>query len=72
MTRLSRIPAIAGAVLALSGCASLRQSDGLRPAHLERLYFGRNIGDTAFVTDSAWKLFVHDILTPSFPEGSTV
>jgi hypothetical protein len=50
----------------------LRRSDGLKPAHLERLYFGRNIGDTAVVSDSAWNGFVHDILTPAFPEGATI
>jgi hypothetical protein len=45
---------------------------GLRPAHVERLYFGRNIGDTGVVSDSAWASFVRDILTPAFPEGATV
>ena len=57
----------------LMGCASLgRSNGGLRPAHLERLYFGRNIGDTAVVSDSAWGGFVRDVLTPAFPEGATV
>ena len=55
----------------IAGCASLRPGDGLKAAHLERLYFGRNIGDTAFVSDSAWLGFVRDVLTPAFPEGST-
>jgi hypothetical protein len=36
------------------------------------LYFGRNIADTAVVSDSAWTTFVRDVLTPSFPEGATV
>jgi hypothetical protein len=63
---------VATAALALTGCATFGNHDGLRPAHLERLYFGRNIGDTAVVTDSAWKLFVREVLTPAFPEGSTV
>ena len=39
---------------------------------LERLYFGRNIADTAVVSDSAWGTFVRDVLTPQFPEGATV
>ncbi|HTE47905.1 MAG TPA: DUF3574 domain-containing protein [Gemmatimonadaceae bacterium] len=51
---------------------SLHRKDGLEPAHLERLYFGRNIGDSAIVTDSAWKGFVVDVLTPAFPDGATV
>jgi len=42
------------------------------PSHLERLYFGRNIADTAVVSDSAWGAFVRDVLTPSFPQGATV
>src|SRR4051812_7993593 len=56
----------------VTACASLGRRDGLRDAHLERLYFGRNIGDTAVVSDTAWSRFVHDVITPSFPEGATV
>jgi hypothetical protein len=56
----------------LAACASLPRGDGLRAAHLERLYFGRNIGDTAVVSDSAWTVFVREIITPTFPEGATV
>ena len=66
----------AGLVLLLTGCASLGRRDeprdGLRAAHLERLYFGRNIGDTAVVSDSAWRAFVQETVTPAFPEGATV
>jgi len=47
-------------------------SAGLGSAHLERLYFGRNIADTAVVSDSAWGTFVRDVLTPTFPDGATV
>lgn len=59
-------------VLALTGCASLGPRDGLGDAHLERLYFGRNIGDTATVSDSAWRVFMRETVTPAFPEGATV
>ncbi|MGH7720570.1 MAG: DUF3574 domain-containing protein [Gemmatimonadaceae bacterium] len=52
-------------------CASLGRGDGLQPAHLERLYFGRSIGDTAVVTDSAWQAFVRETLIHAFPEGAT-
>lgn len=58
--------------VALASCATFGRRDGLRDAHLERLYFGRNIGDTAVVSDSAWSRFVREILTPAFPEGATV
>jgi hypothetical protein len=64
-------------VLALSfvfttACATAGRPKGLRAAHVERLYFGRNIGDTATVSDSAWNGFVRTVLTPAFPEGATV
>ncbi|MDE3052995.1 MAG: DUF3574 domain-containing protein [Gemmatimonadota bacterium] len=57
---------------ATAGCASLPRSGGLRDAVLERLYFGRNIGDTAVVSDSAWAAFVRDVITPEFPRGATI
>src|SRR5262249_15198766 len=57
---------------ALTACAAATNPSGLRPAHVERLYFGRNIGDTATVSDSAWNRFVQETLTPEFPEGATV
>ncbi len=70
--RLSTVAALVVALAAGTACASMRRGDGLRSAHLERLYFGRNIGDTATVSDSAWTRFVHDVITPAFPEGATV
>src|SRR5688572_28739855 len=71
-------PWIRAGVLALTmamgtgACAGLNRPPGLKAAHVERLYFGRNIGDTAVVSDSAWSAFVRVVLTPSFPEGATV
>lgn len=68
-------PWIRAAALALTvgACSSgLNQPTGLKAAHVERLYFGRNIGDTAVVSDSAWNGFVRTVLTPAFPEGATV
>jgi uncharacterized protein DUF3574 len=61
--------AIAGT---LTACAQTNRPAGLKAAHVERLYFGRNIGDTATVSDSAWNAFVRSVLTPAFPEGATV
>ena len=69
--RALRLIAIA-ALPVLGACASMRARDGLKPAHLERLYFGRNIADTGTVSDSAWNRFVHEVLTPEFPEGATI
>jgi len=67
-------PLAAGVAVALSlgACFPAMRRDGLQAAHMERLYFGRNIGDTAIVSDSAWSGFLRDVLTPAFPEGATV
>ena len=78
--RASRRAAAALALgLAVASCAGRTRTPsgappapGLRPAHVERLYFGRSIGDTATVSDSAWAGFVREVLTPAFPEGATV
>jgi len=59
-------------VIALSTACASSRPPGLTAAHVERLYFGRNIGDTSIVTDSAWNGFVRTVLTPAFPEGATV
>jgi hypothetical protein len=52
-------------VLAVSACApsGRAQPGGLEPVVTERLYFGRNIGTTLGVTDSAWTLFLHDVVS---------
>ena len=74
----ARYSSLVGAALALStsACLTGNRAGAVGPtpdaSHLERLYFGRNIADTAVVSDSAWTTFVRDILTPSFPEGATV
>lgn len=68
-TGLVRAVALAFAIV---GCASLPRSDGLQDARLERLYFGRDIGDTAVVSDSAWAVFVREVITPEFPRGATI
>ncbi len=72
MSRVHRFSLALAVVLTTAGCASLPRADGLKEGHLERLYFGRNIGDSAVVSDSAWAKFVHEVLTPAFPEGATV
>ena len=37
----------------------------------ERLYFGRNIASTLGVTDSAWAVFVRDVVGVQLPDGFT-
>jgi hypothetical protein len=59
--------------LLLAGCATLPATP--RPAadqlQLDRLYFGRAIADTGMVSESAWALFVREVVTPRFPAGFT-
>src|SRR3954471_14838021 len=49
-------------VLTLAACAPKVQPGGLEPVVTERLYFGRNISNRLGVTDSAWAVFVRDIV----------
>lgn len=37
-----------------------------------KLVFGRRIGDTALVSDSAWNVFVKEVIIPRFPSGFTI
>jgi hypothetical protein len=37
----------------------------------ERLYFGRNIADSLAVTDSAWAVFLRDVVSSRLPAGFT-
>ena len=69
---LIRVGALALSIAGTTACMGTARPPGLKPAHVERLYFGRNIGDTATVSDSAWTGFVRAVLTPAFPEGATV
>jgi hypothetical protein len=36
------------------------------------LYFGRSIPGGGEVTDSAWRAFLTEVVTPAFPDGLTV
>lgn len=58
-------------VVALAACAPAQQSNGLRPVVTERLYFGRNIASALGVTDSAWAVFVREIVTARLTTGFT-
>ena len=48
--------------VALYACAPKVEPGGLEPMVTERLYFGRNIGNALGVTDSAWAVFVRDVV----------
>jgi len=65
-----RFSAVAS-VAATAACASLPASGG-GAEHIDRLAFGLGIRDTGFVSDSAWEVFVRDVVTPRFPQGFAV
>src|SRR5438105_10888905 len=58
-------------LLTVAACAPAIQSSGLRPVVTERLYFGRNVAQTLGVTDSAWAVFVTDVVSARLPNGFT-
>lgn len=57
----------------VGGCGPAVQSGGPAPQPVvtERLYFGRNIGDTLGVTDSLWSAFVREVVSARLPAGFT-
>src|SRR5438876_4530874 len=59
------------AMLAAAACAPALQSSGLQSIVTERLYFGRNVAQTLGVTDSAWAVFVTDVVSAQLPSGFT-
>ena len=58
-------------LLTAAACAPAIQSSGLQPVVTERLYFGRNVAQTLGVTDSAWAVFVADVVSAQLPNGFT-
>src|SRR5438552_16996783 len=59
------------AMLAAAACAPALQSSGLQSIVTERLYFGRNVAQTLGVTDSAWAVFVTDVVSAQLPSDFT-
>lgn len=57
--------------MVLAACAPALQSTGLQPVVTERLYFGRNTGNVLGVTDSAWVVFVQEVVTSRLSTGFT-
>jgi len=55
----------------LFACAPAIQSSGLQSVLTERLYFGRNVANTLGVTDSAWAVFVREVVSARLPKGFT-
>ncbi len=73
----ARLLIAALAALAFSGCSHMPGST--RPGTLatsyptqlivDQLLFGRNIPTGGTVSDSAWYLFLNQVVTPRFPDG---
>ena len=64
----SRLLLLAGLALA---CAPAIPSNGTEPVITDRLYFGRTTADSLIVTDSAWAVFLSDVVSTSLPDGFT-
>lgn len=58
--------------LLLVGCAPAIRSNGMQDVVTERLYFGRNAANTLAVSDSAWSVFLRDVVSARLPSGFTV
>lgn len=63
-------------LLTVAGCTSL-PAPSITPASGEavvddRLFFGRNIPTGGTVTDSAWSVYLAEVVTPRLPSGFTV
>ena len=43
----------------------------MEPVITDRLYFGRETADSLIVTDSAWAVFLRDVVSSSLPDGFT-
>jgi hypothetical protein len=52
-------------------CAPAVQSNGREPVITDRLYFGRESADSLIVTDSAWAVFLRDVVSTGLPDGFT-
>jgi len=53
----------------MSSCAPALQSSGTQSVVTERLYFGRNVGNVLGVTDSAWAVFVKEVVSLQLAGG---
>jgi hypothetical protein len=57
--------------IGVAGCAVFGSSGTSSSVHIDRMYFGRAIGDSATVSDSSWNAFLSEEISPSFPDGFT-
>jgi len=66
--------ALAWLALGVAACAPLAPAPpaAAQALVLDRLYFGRSIPGAGVVSDDEWSAFLHDSVTPRFPDGLTV
>jgi len=50
----------------------IRRAAAIGDTVADRLYLGRSIPGGGTVTDSAWSVFLREVVTPRFPDGLTV
>lgn len=68
-----RITAAICLALTLAGCARAPSTRATPTTVVsDRLMFGRNIASGGMVSDSAWNVFLAEVVTPRFPDGFTV
>jgi hypothetical protein len=71
----ARVLVVASSVLALTGCSRIPAStQTTQPTQssasvIDRLNFGRDIPTGGTVSDSAWLVFLDQVVTPRFPSG---
>ncbi len=63
--------------LSLAGCGRLPPHSTPAPTAgvtvvADRMFFGRNIPGGGTVSDSAWNVFLAQVVTPRFPDGFTM
>jgi hypothetical protein len=58
-------------LMAVVACAPAIRSSAGEPVVTDRLYFGRKIADSTSVTDSAWAVFLREVVTARIPNGFT-
>jgi hypothetical protein len=73
LTHSARILLVASTVLGVAGCSRMSPQTRLAPgathAVIDRLSFGRDIPTGGTVSDSAWQVFLDQVVTPRFPGG---
>lgn len=69
-------PLLAAALaLAMAGCASVKHDacpKGQERLRTAQLFFGRNAGDKPRVSETEFRRYVDEELTPRFPDGLTI